>query len=177
MIASDERLGAALDRVAAGLALPLAAGEIALELLGAPRRLKRTMVMTRRAAWRPSGAAHGDAGVDPVAAAREQPQARARAVATSAALGSIRRPQATTVSAARTKQRPSGRRAAIALVLAAARRLAWARGSSRGDGVSSTSGASIALGSTPIWRSSASRRGEDEARISGGLPGTRYLKR
>src|SRR6185437_12438378 len=83
----------------------------------------------------------------------------------------MRRPQATTVSAASTKA--SEWRAATARAFAAARRLACGAGSSARRGVSSRSAGSTRSGARPIWRRRSSRRGEAEARTSrgGNTPG------
>ena len=56
----------------------------------------------------------------------------------------------------------------IAIALRIASRSAWARGSSPLSGVSSTSGATIRVGSMPACRSNARRLGLALARISGG---------
>src|SRR6185312_9997761 len=88
------------------------------------------------------------------------------------ALGRMRRPTATTVSAASTSAlAPIPAAAAFsraASALAAARRTARRRGSSPFSGVSSRCAGIKCSGSMPIWLSSASRRGEAEARISSG---------
>src|SRR6185437_5598449 len=85
-----------------------------------------------------------------------------RAVAASSALGRMRRPQATTVSAPSTKA--PGWRRAMARALAAARRRACCAGSSFFSGVSSSAAASTRSGASATWRSSARRRGDAEAR-------------
>jgi hypothetical protein len=80
----------------------------------------------------------------------------------------MRRPRATTVSAASTKV--SGRQAATASALARAKRRAWSRGSSPLSGVSSRFAGSRSAGVMPIWDNSAKRRGEAEARTNGAAP-------
>src|SRR5437764_516990 len=73
----------------------------------------------------------------------------------------MRRPQATTVSAAR--MNASRWRGRTARAFASASRTTWLAGNSRGRGVSSISAASTWSGTMPIWRSNSSRRGEAEA--------------
>src|ERR671919_414682 len=132
------------------------------------------MVMMTRIARRPSGGTTAT----PVYTRCRRPDSRRRqrsAASTSSALPRMRRPHATTVSAARTYAPPASGRAAMSLALASAMRKTYARGSSRAKGVSSTSGTAVRSGITPTWRSRARRRGDDEARIRGASPGTRYL--
>src|SRR5216683_4649870 len=119
------------------------------------------MVWTWRVASLPSGVTRA---IPPWTRWR-RPESKARqrrAVAASSALGSMRRPQATTVSAPSTNA--SGWRAATARALAAARRIAWSAGSSCLSGVSSRAAGSTASGSRATWRNSSRRRGEAEAR-------------
>src|SRR6266481_303388 len=85
-----------------------------------------------------------------------------RAVAASSALGRMRRPQATTVSAPSTKA--PGWRVATARALAAARRIACCAGSSSLSGVSSSAAGSMSSGSSATCRNSSRRRGDAEAR-------------
>ena len=130
---ADERRGAPLDGVAAGLALPLAAVEIGAKLARVSRA-RPTTLSTRRWARRPSGARSTTAVITrwrrPDSSVRQ-----ARACASVSAFGRMRRPAATTVSAASTKQ-PG---ASTASALARASRSTCGRGSSRGSGVSSIS--------------------------------------
>ena len=164
----DERLGAALDRVAAGLALPLAAGEVARRGRRRARRLKRTTVMTTRAAL-PDRAAHHDAGIDPVAAAGEQAQA-------ALGVGRLRWSWGGCGGRRRPPCRPRPRRRARRRAAPRSRR-AWrapgaARGPAAARGVPGPRRSAALRGAParcPTWRSSASRRGEDEARMRGGL--------
>src|SRR3990170_2363310 len=86
---------------------------------------------------------------------------QARRVASSSTLGRIRRPTATTVSAART--RASGSRNAIASAFSIARRSAWTRGNSPLGTLSSTSAGVTASGTTPIRARRSIRRGLAEA--------------
>src|SRR5690606_19210378 len=90
------------------------------------------------------------------------------------ALGRMRRPTATTRSAASTRAsapKPAVRALCWAVIaLRSARRCASLRGNSPFSGVSSTWAGTRCSGSMPIWFSSASRRGEAEARISSGRP-------
>src|SRR5579875_38320 len=78
----------------------------------------------------------------------------------------MRRPQATTVSAARTSA--PGWRGATARAFASASRSTWSEGISPGYGLSSISAGSMRSGSIPIWRSSARRRGDAEASTNSG---------
>src|SRR5690554_2033341 len=88
------------------------------------------------------------------------------------ALGRMRRPTATTVSAPSTSApapKPAERALCWAVsALRSARRWASLRGSSPFSGVSSTWAGTRCSGSMPIWLSRASRRGEAEARIRSG---------
>ena len=81
-------------------------------------------------------------------------------------LASIRRPTATTVSAASTKA--PGWSPAASRAFSPARRSAARRGVSPFNGVSSMSRGSIASGVTPAWASNSWRRGLALARTSGG---------
>src|SRR4051812_32276791 len=89
----------------------------------------------------------------------------------------MRRPTATTVSAARMKAPRNSSSSWIdfsaASALARASRLAQARGNSPRFGVSSTSDGRSASGSMPAWLSRLSRRGEPEARTNLGRPSMR----
>src|SRR3954469_5005407 len=96
------------------------------------------------------------------------------ASSTRLAFGKMRRPTATTVSAARMKEPRSSSSSWIdfsaASALARASRLAQARGNSPRRGVSSTSAGRSASGSMPAWLSNDRRRGEPEARTNLGRP-------
>src|ERR1700691_191574 len=85
------------------------------------------------------------------------------------ALGSIRLPQATTVSAARIMAPGPDQLSAARPALRRARRNACTRGSSALSGVSSISAGQTASGVMPTWASSASRLGLALARTSSGL--------
>src|SRR5882724_9593543 len=86
----------------------------------------------------------------------------------------MRRPTATTVSAARMYEPLSSSstrtRSSAASALARASRLAQARGSSPRCGVSSTLAGRSASASMPAWLMSVTRRGEPDARTSLGRP-------
>src|SRR4051794_26312408 len=92
----------------------------------------------------------------------------------------MRRPTATTVSAAMMKAPRSSSSSwtdfSAASALARASRLAQARGSSPRFGVSSTSAGRSASGSMPAWLSRPRRRGEPEARTNLGRPSMRDLR-
>src|SRR6266851_4372222 len=124
------------------------------------------MVWTWRVASLPSGVTRA---IPPWTRWR-RPESKARqrrAVAASSALGRMRRPQATTVSAPSTKA--PGWRAATARALAAASRVACCAGSSPLSAVSLSSAGSTRSGSRATWRNRSRRRGEDEARTRGWL--------
>src|SRR6185312_1734868 len=92
-----------------------------------------------------------------------------RTSASLSALGRMRRPQATTVSAASTNA--SVRSAATLRAFAAARRSAWTRGNSFLSGDSSMAAARISAGTTPAWASSPLRRGLSLASTRSGRSG------
>src|SRR5688500_1240189 len=85
----------------------------------------------------------------------------ARSVASSSAFGKIRRPTATTVSAASTSA--PGSFAATASAFSRAKRSAWTRGSSPLGTLSSTSAGITASGTTPMRARRSRRRGLAEA--------------
>ena len=159
-----EGRGPALDGVAAGLALPLAAGEVA-SISPSVSRLNSTMVVTRRAARRPSGASTADRAMNPVAAAGQQGQAAARLRlglglgqdAAAAGHHGIGRQHEAGLGPAwpRPRQRLGARqpRAHGAAARPSGRRLVDVGGLDRS-------------GWMPTCRSRSRRRGEDEARIS-----------
>src|ERR1700688_4602380 len=96
------------------------------------------------------------------------------ASSSSSALGRMRRPTATTVSAARTKApRSSSARlmaSSATFALVRDRRVASARGTSPFLGTSSTSAGCSESGSIPAWLMRESRRGEPDASTSLGRP-------
>src|SRR4051794_39299352 len=120
------------------------------------------MLSTRRSRTPPPGLERAIA----VITRWRRPDSRVMQVRISAAvsaLGRIRRPAATTVSAASTRW--PGKCTARALPRAI--RTAYSRGDSSRAGVSSMSGETIWSGVTPICCSSINRRGLDEARTRG----------
>src|SRR3954466_6727921 len=109
----------------------------------------------------------GRASATPVSTRCLRPESsfmQARSVSSSSTLGRIRRPTATTVSAASTSA--SGSFAATAWAFSRASRSACSRGSSPLGTLLSTSAGTIALGVTPMRASRSRRRGLAEARIS-----------
>src|SRR5262245_60512863 len=125
-----------------------------------------TTVVTSRAARVPSGRTTAM----PPSTRWRRPDSSVRQVlawAAVSAFGRMRRPQATTVSAARTSL-PEWRDA-TASALARARRAACWAGVSSLSGFSSRWAGSTASGTMPIWRSRSSRLGDADARIRGGI--------
>ena len=117
----------ALERIAAGLAVPLAMAGVIVDLFVARAASSRSSSRPSRSRMPPPGTA----SATPVSTRCRRPDSsfmQARSVASSSTLGRMRRPTATTVSAASTSA--SGSCAATASAFSRASRSAWSRGSS-----------------------------------------------
>ena len=161
---ADIDFAIALQRIAAGLAAPFAVAGVIVDFLG-------LTAASSRSSFRPGGcvsagqgwrarrrSARGAGG--PTAAS-----CRPRSVASSSTLGRIRRPTATTVSAASTSA--SGCRASTASAFSIASRSAWSRGSSPVGTLSSMCGGIDRVGDDADAgkqvEAARARRGEDQS--------------
>ena len=159
---ADIDFAIALQRIAAGLAAPLAVAGVIVDFL-------RPTAASSRSSSRPAGCAMpppGSASATPVSTRCRRPQSsamQARRVASSSTLGRIRRPTATTVSAASTSasRMPRGDRRGLLVGQAQAHGRAAVRPVGT---LSSMSAGSTASGATPMRASRSRRRGLAEAR-------------